>query len=206
MKPAERSRSGDPPEGPAAGWDNRQKMILFCRVGPRLQEPAACDRRREVRATVPRAESCPKRRRRLSGIGRASGRFRRAGGGATGPGRSEDQSEGRAQRRLRFRAVRPRETGYGLPGGIGGGEELARSVFNSQADDGRRFCWETPGSQRNREGEPGASPGSPERPSLPTRSMSDGRLQGGAVPTAAERQRRLRRDSSRKGAGRSEGL
>ena len=44
------------------------------------------------------------------------------------------------------------------------------------------------------------------RPRLPTRSMSDGRLQGGAVPTAAERQRRLRRDSSRKGAGQSEGL
>ena len=182
------------------------KNDSFLPCWPPAAEAAACDRRREGRATFPRAESCPKRRRRLSGIGRASGRFRRAGGGAKVPGRSEDQSEGRAQRRLRFRAVKPREIGHSLPGGIGGGAELARSVFNSQAGDGHRFCWETSGSQQNREGEPDASPGSPERPRLPTRPMSEGRLQGGAVPTAAKRQRRLRRDSSRKGAGWSEGL
>ena len=40
-----------PPEGTGTGKCHRQKMILFCRLGTRCREPAACDHRRDCRAT-----------------------------------------------------------------------------------------------------------------------------------------------------------
>ena len=80
---------------------------------------------------------------------------------------------------------------------------LGRARGLKKAVNGRRYQRDAPASRWYREGEPGVSPGSPERPGLPTRfrlpvSRSGGRLQGGAVSPEAEHQRRLRRDSSRK--------
>lgn len=40
-----------PPERTGTGKCHRQKMILFCRLGTRYREPAACDHRRDSRAT-----------------------------------------------------------------------------------------------------------------------------------------------------------
>lgn len=51
-----------PPEGTGTGKCHRQKMILFCRLGTRYREPAACDHRRDSRATYPL--HLPERRRR----------------------------------------------------------------------------------------------------------------------------------------------
>ena len=42
-----------PPEGPGTGKCHRQKMILFCRLGTRYREPAACDHRCDGQATYP---------------------------------------------------------------------------------------------------------------------------------------------------------
>ena len=80
------------------------------------------------------------------------------------------RSAGRTQWSLRFRAA-----GRGRPVTVSREESVAerswpeaRTVISGRR--GRRFRRDASASRRNREGEPGVSPGSPERLRLPTRS------------------------------------
>ena len=82
---------------------------------------------------------------------------------------------------------------------------------NLSADDGRRSWAVRPESDRREEPVSGPGPlsGKAEYAVPVSRSLvprSEERLQGGAVSPVTQRQRRLRRDRSRKGAERSEGV